>query len=207
MPSAMAGILALNVASAIASGGGRELISRDQASPYPISPTTDHLGALLLAPLNIAWMLQSWTLLGSASFAVPARLLPQVQIVLVLWIVFCTASGQVLAWTMEAIRRGPFGIAITRGLLVLLGAGAALVQVTGNTTRLLDRVPTLWVFTNALSGWSWRWAGTVGLVLVGAAVAMVVGAVPAHLAAKRMPRDETRMETHQYQPRAMSGSV
>ena len=207
LPSAMAGFLALTVASAIASGGGRELISRDQASPHPISPTTDHLGALLLAPLNIAWMLQSWTLLGSASFAVPSRLLPAVQIVLVLWIVFCTASGQVLAWTMEAIRRGPFGIVITRGLLVLLGAAAAAVQVSGNTTRFLDRVPTLWVFTNALSGWSWRWAGTAGLILAGAVVAMVVGAVPAHLAAKRMPRDETRMETHQYQPRAMPGSV
>ena len=38
LPSAMAGILALNIASAVASGGGRELLSRDQASPYPISP-------------------------------------------------------------------------------------------------------------------------------------------------------------------------
>ena len=75
VPSAMAGLLALNVASAIASGGGRELISRDHASPYPISPTTDHLGALLLAPLNIAWMLQSWTLLGSVAYATPGHLL------------------------------------------------------------------------------------------------------------------------------------
>ena len=39
MPSAMAGILALNIASAIASGGGRELISRDQASPAWMSAT------------------------------------------------------------------------------------------------------------------------------------------------------------------------
>jgi hypothetical protein len=201
IPSAMAGLLALNVASAIASGGGRELISRDQGSPYPISPTTDHLGALLLAPLNIAWMLQSWALLGSVSFATPARLLPQAQIVIVLWIVFCTAAGQVIAWTMEAIRRGPFGIAITRGLLVLLGAVATGIQVSGNTTDLLDRVPTVWVFTNALDGWTWRWAGTAALVLLGALVAMVLGAVPAHLAAKRMPRDETRMETRQYPPR------
>ena len=69
MPSAMAGLLILNVSSAVASGGGRELISRDQASPYPISPTTDHLGALVLAPLNIAWMIQAWALLGTMAYS------------------------------------------------------------------------------------------------------------------------------------------
>ena len=37
----------------VASGGGRELLARDPASIHPISPTTDHLGALVLAPLNI----------------------------------------------------------------------------------------------------------------------------------------------------------
>ncbi|HEX4471673.1 MAG TPA: hypothetical protein VH085_06875, partial [Nocardioides sp.] len=74
VPSAMAGILVLNMASAIASGGGRELISREEAGPHPISPTTDHLGALLLAPLNIAWMIQAWILLGSISYSVlPGR--------------------------------------------------------------------------------------------------------------------------------------
>ena len=61
------------MASAIASGGGRELISREEAAPYPISPTTDHLGALVLAPLNIAWMIQAWLLLGSVSYSVPAN--------------------------------------------------------------------------------------------------------------------------------------
>ncbi len=207
MPSAMAGLLALNVASAVASGGGRELISRDHASPYPISPTTDYLGALLLAPLNIAWMLQAWTLLGSAAYATPGRLLVQTQVVMVLWIVFCTAVGQVLAWTVEAIRRGPFGIAITRTLVVALGATAGAIQISGNTTNLLDRVPTLWVFTNAISGWSWTWAGTALLVLAGALAAVVLGALPAHLAATRMPRDEARMETDQHEPRPMPSSV
>ena len=30
---------------------------------------------------------------------------------MLLWLVFCTAVGQVVAWTMEAMRRGPYGIA------------------------------------------------------------------------------------------------
>ena len=36
----------------------------------PISPTTDHLGGLLLAPLNVAWIVQSWALVAATSFAV-----------------------------------------------------------------------------------------------------------------------------------------
>jgi hypothetical protein len=207
IPSAMAGLLALTAASAIASGGGRELISREQASPYPISPTTDHLGALVLAPLNIAWLVQSWTLLGAVAYSAPGHVLPYTQVVIVLWILFSTALGQVLAWTMEAIRRGPFGIAITRGLLVSLGAAAGIVQVTGHTSELLDRVPTLWVFVSALGGWSWRWSLTVALLVAGFLVAVVAGAVPAHWAARRMPRDETRMETNQCQPRPLPRSV
>jgi hypothetical protein len=200
IPSAMAGILVLNMASAVASGGGRELISRDQAAPYPISPTTDHLGALLLAPLNIAWMIQAWVLLGSVAYATPPRLLVQAQIATLLWLVFSTTAGQVVAWTMESIRRGPFGIAITRALLVCLGLAAGAVQLTGRTTDLLDRVPTLWFFQHALAGWSWRWLLVVGVLLAASLLAVVAGAVPAHLAAKRMPRDEARMETDQHEP-------
>ncbi len=65
LPSAMAGILALSVFSAVASGGGRELIAREKAVAFPISPATDHLGALIMAPLNIAWLIQAWVLLGA----------------------------------------------------------------------------------------------------------------------------------------------
>jgi hypothetical protein len=207
VPSGMAGILLLNMASAIASGGGRELISRDQASPYPISPTTDHLGALLLAPLNIAWMIQAWILLGSVAYVAPLDKLALAQVIVVLWLVFSTACGQVVAWAMEAIRRGPRGIAITRSLLVALGLGAGAVQLAGRTGPLLDRVPTVWFVVGALSGLTWRWALTAAVLVVGSVVAIAMGAVPAHLAARRMPRDEQRMETDQHEPRPMPRSV
>ena len=207
VPSGMGGILVLNMASAIASGGGRELISRDQASPYPISPTTDHLGALLLAPLNIAWMIQAWVLLGSVAYVAPLDTLAEAQVTMVLWLVFSTSAGQVVAWTMEAIRRGPRGIAITRGLLVVLGLGAGAVQLSGKTTHLLDRIPTVWFAVGALDGLTWRWALTAAVLVAGALAAVVVGAVPAHLAARRMPRDEQRMETDQHEPRPMPRSV
>ncbi|MGC4109991.1 MAG: hypothetical protein QM747_06125 [Nocardioides sp.] len=207
LPSAWAGILVLNMASGIASGGGRELISREEAAPYPISPTTDHLGALLLAPLNIAWMIQAWILLGSVSYSMPGDRVVGTEILTLLWLVFSTSAGQVVAWSVEAVRRGPHGIAITRSLLVLLAAGAGTIQVTGHATDLLDQVPTKWFIVGGIDGWTWRWAESILALVVATLVAIVVGAVPTHLAARRMPRDEARMETDQHEPRPMPRSV
>ncbi|HEY2878613.1 hypothetical protein [Nocardioides sp.] len=207
-PTLMAGILILNMGSAIGSGGGRELISRDQAGPHPISPTTDHLGALLLAPLNIAWMIQAWVLLGAVSYSVIPGRLVQAEVTMVLWIVMGTALGQVIAWTVEAVRRGPGGIAVSRGTLVAVALGAGVIQLTGHTTRLLDRLPTVWFLAGGTSSpLSWRLWETVLVLLTGIVAALVAGAVPAHVAARRMARDEARMETDQHAPRPMPRSV
>ncbi len=69
LPSAYLGVLAIALITAASSGGGRELIPRDQAVAFPVDPATDHLGALLMAPLNIAWLLQTWTVLGLTAYA------------------------------------------------------------------------------------------------------------------------------------------
>ena len=77
LPTAMAGVLVLATVAAVTTGGGRELLPREQAVAYPVSPTTDHLGALLLAPLNIAWLLQAWVLVGCTSYALGWRVSPR----------------------------------------------------------------------------------------------------------------------------------
>ena len=105
IPAAMAGFMVIAIASAIASGGGRELLHREHAVIHPVSPTTDHLGALLLAPLNIAWLLQAWILMGITAYGVERRSLLVAEIGIVIWIMAATAVGQVVAWTVEAIRR------------------------------------------------------------------------------------------------------
>jgi hypothetical protein len=72
---------------------------------------------------------------------------------------------------------------------------------------VLDQVPTLWVFAHILAGWSWTWAYGMACLLAASFLAVVLGAVPAHLAARRMPRDEARMETDQHAPRPIPGSM
>ena len=59
LPSGYLSVLVISIVSAATSGGGRELLPREHAVAFPVSPTTDHLGALVMAPLNIAWLLQA----------------------------------------------------------------------------------------------------------------------------------------------------
>jgi hypothetical protein len=206
LPTAMAGFLVLAIAGAVASGGGRELLNREHAVAYPVSPVTDHLGALLLAPLNIAWLLQAWLLLGATSYGVQRSFLAPALVGMVLWIAVATAAGQVVAWTMEAIRRREHGIAVVRVLASVLFATAVALQLSGRLGTLLDSFPTTELASGLLNGFSARWVGSVGLELVLLVVVVALGAVPAHLAARRAPRDELRVESGNYPARRLPRS-
>ncbi len=198
LPTALAGMLGLAVVSAVASGGGRELLAREHGVAYPVSPTTDHLGALLMAPLNIAWLLQAWTLLGSAAYALGPAHLWGVQLVVLLYVVTATAIAQVVAWTVETIRRGPGGVVIVRVLLLSLGAVGVWLQLAGTLTDFLDAIPTTHVMLGMVAATEGQWLRltlTVLALLAITATAVVLGAVPAHLAARLTPRDELRVES------------
>ena len=205
LPSIYAGFLVLAVISAAASGGGREVVPRDQAVSFPVSSTTDHLGALLLAPLNIAWLIQAWTLLGLTSYVAGPRLLWATELPVLLWLLLATAIGQVVAWSLEWVRRGAHGQLMIRSLLGVLVVAAVTLVATGWVTVVFDHSPTVYVFIGALNGsvagWS-TWGTTVAVLALLAAGAIAAGAVPAHWAARRAPRDEHRLESGTYQPRA-----
>ena len=203
LPVAFAGFLAVAVISAVVSGGGRELLPRDQATPYPISPTTDHLGALLLAPVNTAWLLQAWLLLGSAAYGLGASSeLVAAQVVVLLWLLVATSIAQVVAWTMEAVRRRRHGIAVMRLLSVAVLGAAVWLHAAHQLIPLLDRVPTVWLVVGGVDGFSWRWALTLAVELAIVLAAAALGVVPAHFAARRTARDELRVESETREARA-----
>lgn len=206
IPSAMAGLLLLAVASAIASGGGRELLSREHGVAYPVSPTTDHLGALLLAPLNIAWLIQAWVLLGITAYGLEPRTVASAQIGMVVWIAAATAVGQVVAWSVEAVRRTAHGIAVIRGLMLTLAAGAVALQLAGQIGSTLDALQTRWLVVGFVDGFSLRWVASIAVEVVILVVAVALGAVPAHLAARRQPRDELKAESGSYPARHLPRS-
>ncbi len=199
-----AAFLALTVLSSVASGGGRELIAKDQAVGYPISPVTDHLGALVMAPLNIAWLVQGWVLLGATAYAVGPAGLWLAQPVVLAWLLVATAAGQVVGWTMEALRRRPHGTLMFRA--VSLGAVAvfAALVVTDRLTTVLDHLPTdrlVDTIGRVGDGPTVAWLVTVVGLLAAFLALVLLGVVPATAAGRRLPRDEARLEGGTYPAR------
>ena len=193
-----------NMASAIASGGGRELLSRDQAVAVPDQP--DHRPPRRPAAGAAQHRLDDPGLdparVDGLRYA-PAQAVPGPgRDAALAGLLHHARPGRGL--DDGGVRRGPYGIAITRGLLVCLGAGRGVVQLTGHTHRPARPDPDPVVLPGRGQRLGRRAGGSWSRVLlVGSLVAVVLGAVPAHLAARRMPRDEARMETDQHEPRPM----
>ncbi len=205
LPTAYVSVLVISLVSATASGGGRELLPRDQAVAFPVSPTTDHLGALLMAPLNIAWLLQGWTVLGLTSYAVGARpTLPLALLPVFLWLFAGTAMAQTVAWAVEWVRRGPSGSHVVRAVGVLAGSVLAALIVTDRLTPMLDSSPTLRVALAVVAGargvWM-PWASMLVWLVAIAFMAVVVGAWMADRVARRSARDELRAESSRHPAR------
>ncbi len=209
LPSMCLGFLVLAIFTSIASAGGRELVPREQAVVFPVSTTTDHFGALLLAPLNIAWMAQAWALLGVTAYALGPRGLCLYELPVLLWILTATAVAQVVGWFAEGVRRGPGGIVVFRVVVVVLALAAGALVVTGRLTWMLDHSPTTRILVMVLDGQAHRWlpwgTGIVTLAVVGLA-AGVLGALPARWALDRPMREELRLESGRYEARTMPGS-
>lgn len=190
--AALAAVVLVSVAGAVAGAGGRELLGRDPAAVHPVSPVTDHLGSLLLAPLNAGWLIQTWGLLGlTAAVAGPSHL-ADTQAVALAWVLAATALAQALGWAVELLRRGPRGVVVVRLLVPVALAGLALGVV----------VPASgWVVDVLLAGSGGGSAVTVVVLLAVAAGCVAGGGRLAVLVARRVPRDEGRLETRTHAAR------
>ncbi len=188
----------LTVVAAISSGGGREVVPREQAVAFPVSAISEHLGALLLAPLNVAWLLQAWAILGTTSYVLGPRNLPGAVVPVLIWIALATALGQAVGWWFEGVRRGVHGILAARTITAAVVAAAAALVLSGRTTEVLDRSPTVEIFFaagRATGGQWWQWLLSVLVLGALTATAAIGGAVPARWALHRPQREELRLES------------
>ncbi|MBC2931925.1 hypothetical protein [Nocardioides sp. zg-1228] len=196
--AAFAGFLVLAVGAALGSGGGRELLSRGEAAVHPIGPVTEHLGALLLAPLNLAWLVQVWSLLAVTALVAPPGRLLGAQLVVLAWAVLATAVGQAVGWAVEGVRRTARGVVVVRvvgGAVVVMLAG---LHLAGHLAPLARALPTTWVADAARTG---RWPTVVLLLLVLAVATVVLGARPAAWALGLPPREELRTQSGVHEAR------
>lgn len=207
LPAALLGFLTLAAAGGIATGGGRQLLSGDQSSAYPVSATTDYLGSLLLAPMSTAWLLQAWFLLGATAYGVGLGPLLPATLLVAGWIVVATVTGQGVAWAVEHVRRGPYGVWLVRGLGAALALAVAGLQHAGVLVDVVDSAPTAQLVEVAADPGALGVVASVLGLLAALAVALLLGGAAANVAARRLPRDEAKAETRHHAARPDASGV
>ena len=142
-PAAYLGFAVLAVLAPLAAGGGHDVVPPDQLTPFPVRPATQFLGGLLLAPLNLVWLVQ---LLGLAALTAWLSLdgpLLLGAVTTAAYVAATTVLGQDLAWLvagLRATRRGRRGVvlagtALAVGAVVLVHAGRADEAVAASPTH------------------------------------------------------------------------
>jgi hypothetical protein len=170
---------ALTVVAPLIAGGGNELFPDGQLIAYPIEPRTTFAGSVILAPLNLAWLLQVIVLTGTTA-AVSERD-PKVVLALVTcfsYVVAATVTGQALGWLVIGVRQRDLGRRATRAVGVAIGLGALALLASGHTTSVLDHAPTQRILVGAIAGSQGRyafWAATTLVLLALAWVAIRLG--------------------------------
>lgn len=179
LPSAYLGFLVVAVLAAVFAGGGNELFPPDQLVAYPITARTTYLGTLLLAPVNVAWVLQLLGLVALTSLSAPSAAGAVVATASsLLWVAAATVAGQTTGWALVAVRGHRWGRWCTNAVGAVLALALAAVVLGGRTTAVLDKSPTLAVAQFTLAGAYGHWAlwlrGLLALI-GGAVVALALG--------------------------------
>lgn len=184
-PALWSFVLVVSVGASLASGGGRELLPR-AGSVFPVSPTADHLGALLLSPLNIAWSIQAALLLAATGYVVGLRwALVGALLATVMWLVAATTVAQLLGWGAELVRTYRHGRSALWGLVAAGVVTSALLVRSGRAGGVLDQLPTAEVYVGAFAGPLRYTVTQLGVLLV--AVVAFLAAVPVVERLQRRP--------------------
>lgn len=204
LPTAWLGF-AVMVVVATAASGPRVLLPRSHGAAFPVTAAADHLGALILAPLNIAWLAQAVGLVVLTSWAVGLQ--PQLgtaQAVTVAWIVFVTVSAQAVGWVVELARTAAAARLVLRTAVAAGLVGAAVLTASDRVVVLLDHAPTIPLVAAALSGGSvtsGSWALAVAGLVTWTAALYAAGAWLAARVQRRPARLQEQVETRRYPAR------
>ncbi len=177
-PQAFLGFGVLAVIAPLTAGGGNEVVPPDQLVAFPVRPSTQFVGGLCLAPVNLVWAVQLLVLVAETAYlsrggnALPAALTTAA------YVTCLTVLGQALAWTVVGLRQTRAGrrsvTAVGLALLVV-----ALVAVrTGLGDTLLARTPTRTVVAAVQAGARGeltRWGATTGALLLLVAAGLALG--------------------------------
>jgi hypothetical protein len=208
-PTAWLGFALTSLVAAVSSGA-RTLLPRDQAVVFPVSPLAEHLGTLLLLPLNAAWLIQSTGLLVLTGWAFSwAGSLGAGIALTLLWMLTCGAVAQSAGWAMELARTTRAGPWAVRGAGGALAVATTVLALTGTLGTALDHSPTLWFVASARPGAFWfepAWLTAAAALAAVSLVTIAAGAALVAVLQRRTPRDQVRMEARRYPARPLPSS-
>ena len=191
-PTFYVGFAILTLLAPLVSGGGYELYPSDQLVSYPIKPSTVFRGTLVLAPINLAWIINVIALFVVTGFAVgEPDLVPTARALLVVavFVGAATIFGHAVGWIVMGIRQSRRGRIATNVIALLLITSGLLVVWFGNVVSVLEASPTERVIIAAYNGYDGTtyglWSATIIALVLGAAACLRVGDFAASWALRR----------------------
>ncbi|MEX2289772.1 MAG: hypothetical protein WD794_05525 [Mycobacteriales bacterium] len=177
-PVAYLGFGALAVIAPLTAGGGNEVVPPDQLVALPVRPATQFLGGLLLAPLNLVWVIQLLVLVALTSYLTLDGSALRGGVTTGAYVAGLTVAGQTLAWLVVGLRHTQAGRRVVGGLGITLLGTAVLVIRTGHGRDLLDASPTRSVVAGVVAGGGGQlvhWGVVTGVLLAGTAIGLGAG--------------------------------
>jgi hypothetical protein len=177
-PSAYLGFGALALIAPLTAGGGNEIVPPDQLSAYPVRSSTQFVGGLVLAPLNLVWVVQLLVIAALTSYLTLDGSLLRGSLTSISFVSAITVLGQALAWFVVGLRQSRRGRRAVQAAGAVALLTAVVVVRSGYGDAVLDASPTRYVVSAILSGGvavRVDWALTTGLLLLLAGLGLLIG--------------------------------
>lgn len=177
-PTFYVGFAILTLLAPLVSGGGYELYPSDQMVSYPARPATIFRGTLVLAPINLAWMVNVIALFLVTGVAVAEgeqALVPIARglLVVAVFVAAATTFGHAVGWLVMGVRQTRRGRWATN-ILGVAALGAALAVVwTDQVITLLEESPTTEVLLGAYAGYQANYGRFLTTLLVLVVITLV----------------------------------
>lgn len=188
-PQALLGVAVLALVAPLTAGGGAEVVPAAQLVAFPVRPGAQFLGGVLLAPLNLVWVVQLLVVAVEVSCLTVGGLRGLGVLTALAYVAFVTVLGQALGWTVTGLRQTRAG---RRAGLVAVAALVAALAVRGDVARLLlDGAPARFVVRSVVAGGAgdlFSWAQGTALLLVALAAAGALGVAACTWALRSPPR-------------------
>jgi hypothetical protein len=193
-PAAFLGFGVLAVVAPLTAGGGNEIVPSSQLVAFPVRPRTYFLGGLLLAPLNLVWVVQLLVLAAETSYLTLTGHRTAGALTTTAFVVCLTILGQALAWTVVGLRQTRAGRRVVGGLFALAVAATVVVVRLHLGDRVLDASPTHSVVRAIGPAPGLRWLVTTVALAAAAVGGIALGARACAWALSR-PSDATSSGT------------